>query len=168
MKRGVDYIGVGLGAVKSINIKDRKIITICSSASFYKDVLTIERQLKKLGFKVKIPQTANKMKKSGNFNVDHYKTWFNNNDDYTKKTKFMNGHFKKVVQAHAILVVNNEKHGIAGYIGGNVLMEMTLAHYFKKKIFIWNNINSGLPIEEEVRGLNPVFIQQDVSKIVLQ
>lgn len=147
--------------------KTNKVITICSSASFYKNVLEIEKQLKKLGFKVKIPQTAIKMRKSGNFNVEDYKTWFKNKEDYKRKTKFMNDHLKKVIQADAILVVNNEKNGIPGYIGGNVLMEMTLAHHLKKKIFIWNEATSDLPIEEEVRGLNPVFIHQDVSQIFI-
>lgn len=149
-------------------MKTNKIITICSSASFYKEVLEIEKELKKLGFKVKIPHTANKMKRSGNFNVEDYKTWYKNGADYKKKTKLMNQHFKKVMQADAILVVNNEKRGISGYIGGNVLMEMTLAYHLKKKIFIWNEVASDLQIEEEIRGVNPIFINQDLLKIVIK
>ncbi len=129
--------------------------------------MEIEKQLKKLGFKVKIPHTANKMKRSGNFNVDDYKTWYKNKEDYRNKTKLMDQHFKKVSQADAILVVNNEKRGISGYIGGNVLMEMTLAHFLKKKIFIWNEITSDLQIEEEIRGVNPIFIEQDLLKIII-
>ncbi len=143
-----------------------KVIAICSSVSFYKDVLEIGKQLKNLGFKVKLPQTANNMKKSGNFDVGQHKTWLKNKDDYRKKAKLMNSHFRKVVEADAILVINNDKNGIKGYIGGNTLMEMTLAHYFKKKIFIWNEIGD-LPIEEEVRGLNPTFIHQNLSKITI-
>lgn len=145
--------------------ENKKTITICSSASFYKDVLVIARKIKQLGFKVAIPKTANKMKESGNFNVADYKTWFTNQDDYKKKTKLIDSHFKKIVESDAILVVNNKKHGISGYIGGNTLMEMALAHYFKKKIFIWNDIDSDLAFEEEVKGLNPIFIQQDLSRI---
>ncbi|MBI2028357.1 MAG: hypothetical protein HYT07_01990 [Candidatus Levybacteria bacterium] len=147
--------------------KSNKTITICSSASFYKDVLEIERKLKKLGFQVKIPQTAYKMQKSGNFKVEDYKTWFRNKDDYRRKTKLMNDHFKKVIQGDAILVINKEKKGIAGYIGGNTLMEMTLAYYHKKKIFIWDEIDSSLPIEEEVRGLNPIFVEKNLSRIII-
>lgn len=148
-------------------MKKIKTITICSSASFYREVLEIEKQIKKLGYKVEVPQTAKKMEKNNNFNVDYYKTWFKNKEDYKKKTKLMNDHFKKVVEGDAILVVNNEKNGIKGYIGGNALMEMTLAHYFKKKIFIWNDIANGSSFEEEIKGLNPVFIHQDLSKIII-
>lgn len=147
--------------------KTPKVITICSSLSFYREVLQIEKQLKKLGYRVIIPQTAKKMEKNNNFRADYYKTWFKNKTDYKKKTELMNDHFKKVVEGDAILVVNNEKNGIKGYIGGNALMEMALAHYFKKKIFIWNDIASNLPFEEEIRGLNPIFINQDLSKIII-
>lgn len=77
----------------------------------------------------------------------------------------MNDHFKKVLEADAILVVNNEKNGIPGYIGGNALMEMTLAYHYKKPIFLWNDITSQLSIEEEIRGLNPIVIHQDLMKI---
>lgn len=146
-------------------MRNKKIITICSSASFYKEVLEIEKQLKKLGFKVKIPKTANIMKRNGNFNVSDYKTWYKDKNDYKKKTALMNGHFKKVLEADAILVVNNEKNGISGYVGGNALMEMTLAYHYKKPIFLWNDVTSKLSIEEEVRGLNCIVIEQDVKRI---
>lgn len=142
-----------------------KIITICSSASFYKLVFEVEKQLKQQGFKVLIPATAYKMKKNGNFNVKHYKTWLINKNDYSRKTKLMDDHFKKVVTSDAILVINERKNGISGYIGGNVLMEMALAHYHKKKIFLWNDIPSKLSFEEEIRGVNPIVIQQNISKI---
>jgi hypothetical protein len=48
----------------------------------------------------------------------------------------MKGHFKKVLDSDAILVTNFEKNGVEGYIGGNVLMEITLAFHYKKPIFI--------------------------------
>ena len=151
-----------------IKIKPKKIITICSSASFYKDVLEIEKKLKHLGYKVKIPKTANKMKKNGNFNVADYKTWYKNKDDYKKKRALMDHHFKKVLEADAILVVNNEKNGIKGYVGGNALMEMTLAYHYKKPIFLWNEVIDKLSIAEEVHGLNPTIIEEDITKIKIK
>lgn len=143
----------------------KKVITICCSTNFYKDVLGIEKELKKLGFKVKIPYTARKMQKTGNYNIDDYKTWFVNNADYKIKTKLMDGHFKKVLQADAVLVVNGEKNGIKGYIGGNALMEITLAYHYKKPIFIYNEISEDLNIKEEIYGVNPIFIIEDLNLI---
>lgn len=142
-----------------------KTITICSSASFYKQVIEIQKDLKKLGFKVLIPKTANKMRRNNDFDVSHYKTWYKNAADYTKKKRLMVGHFKKVIEADAILVVNEEKHGMPGYIGGNVLMEMVMAFHYKEKIFILNPISPDLSIKEEVLGLFPIFINGDLTKI---
>ncbi|OGY21891.1 MAG: hypothetical protein A2113_01015 [Candidatus Woykebacteria bacterium GWA1_44_8] len=143
----------------------KKIITICSSAAFYKDVIEIEKELKKLGFKVKIPKTANKMRKANNFDVNFYKTWFNNKADYNIKRQLMKDHFNKVIEADAILVLNKEKNGVAGYIGGNGLMEMTIAFHYKKPIFIYDSISDDLNIAEEVYGLNPIFINKDLNLI---
>jgi len=142
-----------------------KNITICSSASHYKQVIEIERELKNLGFKVKIPKTANTMKKNGDFDVSHYKTWFKDKNDYHKKTKLMLAHFKKVVESDAILVTNFEKNGIKGYIGGNALMEMLVAFLNKKPIYIYNKPSNKLSIIEEIYGLKPIIINSDLSNI---
>lgn len=50
-------------------------VVLCSSASFYKQVLEVRDQLKALGFKVLAPLTAGKMERSGDFKVETYKTW---------------------------------------------------------------------------------------------
>ena len=149
-------------------MKNKKIITICSSASFYKDALGIAEKLKKAGYKVKLPKTANIMKRSGNFNVDYYKTWYKNANDYHKKKKLMDEHFKKVVESDGILVVNMEKNGVAGYIGGNVLMEMVIAYHYKKPIYLWNKTDDKSPFEEEIKGMGSVYLNQDLSRIKLK
>lgn len=142
-----------------------KTITICSSASHYRQVLEIEKDLKKLGFKVKIPKTANTIKRNNDFDVSHYKTWFKNKNDYHKKTKLMLGHFKKIIEADAVLVANFEKNGTKGYIGGNALMEMLVAFLNKKPIYIYNRPSSKLSVIEEIYGLKPKIINGDLTKI---
>lgn len=142
-----------------------KTIAICTSASFYKECLDIAKELKRLGFKVKIPKTALTMKRKNNFNVEDYKTWFKNNDDYKLKKDLMKLHFKKIIESDAILVLNNEKKGTKGYIGGNTLMEATIAFHYKKPIFILNEISDDSNIKEEILGMQPVFIKGDLRKI---
>lgn len=145
----------------------KKIITICASASHYNNVLGIEKELKKLSFKTKIPQTAKTMQRTNNFNVSTYKTWYKNKKDYSKKTKLILAHFKKILNSDAILIVNMDKNGIRGYIGGNTLMEMAIAFHYKKPIFIYNDISEDLQIKEEIYGVNPKFIKGDLNKIKL-
>ena len=67
-------------------MKKPMTITICSSASFYKQVIEAEKALKEMGFKVFVPLTAGKMKRSGDFRVETYKTWFKDPDSYKRKT----------------------------------------------------------------------------------
>lgn len=148
---------------KSSNSK--KTITICSSASFYRDVIEIERELRNIGFKVKVPETAIKMKKAYDYDVKHYKIWFGDKSQYKKKTILMKNHFKKVIDSDAILMINKEKNGMKGYIGGNGLMEMTIAFHYKKPIFIYEKISDDSPISEEIYGLNSIFIDKDLTAI---
>lgn len=140
-------------------------ITICSSASAYKQVVDIETQLKTLGFDVIIPKTARVMAESGDFDVSHYKTWFGNADDYVKKADYMRAHFQEIERGDAILVANYEKHGAANYIGPNVLMEMGIAFYFNKPIYILNDLPENSPFEEELKGFMPSILHGDLSLI---
>lgn len=149
--------------MKKLSNSKIKTITICSSAAFYKDVIELEKELKELGFKVKVPKTAKRMQRENNFDVNHIKTWYKNKADYRIKRRLMNDHFRKVMEADAILVLNKEKNGVAGYIGGNGLMEMTIAYHYKKPIFIYDAISDKLNIAEEVYGLNPIFINKDLG-----
>lgn len=63
------------------------------------------------------------------------------------------------------MVVNLEKKGMKGYIGGNTLMEMGLAFFLKKPIFIYRPISEELVHKEEIYGLLPIFINGDLEKI---
>jgi hypothetical protein len=132
-----------------------------------KEVLEIEKELKKLGYKVIVPKTALKMKKANNYDVNYWKPWYKNSRDYKIKKELMDDHFKKVLKSDAILVVNNKKHGLKGYIGGNTLMEMTLAYYSKKPIFILNEISKNSPIKEEIFGINSIFLNGKIENIKL-
>lgn len=145
----------------------KKIITLCSSASFYKQVIEAEEELQKRGFRVLIPDTAKLMKQRNNFDVSAYKTWFTNDSDWDKKTELMEGHFRKILEGEAILVLNYEKNGMAGYIGGNVLMEMAIAFHYKKPIFVLHPVNEKLPVYEEVLGMKPMFLKGELKNLEL-
>lgn len=118
-----------------------------------------------MGFKTKVPKVARLMGKTGNFDVDEHKTWLRNPNDFKMKTHLMNLHFQKVKDAHAVLIVNYTKNGKEGYIGGNGLMEMTLAYLDKKPIFVLNKPEENLAVYEEVVGMNPIFLEGDITKL---
>ncbi|KKW12535.1 MAG: hypothetical protein UY50_C0006G0050 [Parcubacteria group bacterium GW2011_GWA2_49_9] len=143
----------------------KKTIIICSSASFYRQALEVEKLLRKRGFRALVPFIAKRMKRSGNFEVSTYKTWYANSNDWNKKTALMKRHFKKVLEGDAVLVLNYRKNKTDGYIGGNVLMEMALAFHYKKPIFILHPVTAALPLYEEVMGVQPIFLNGDLRHL---
>jgi diphthamide synthase subunit DPH2 len=142
-----------------------KTIAICCSASFYRQALEAQEILQHQGYKVYIPYTAGIMKKRGDFKVEHYKTWYKNPKDYTRKARLMRLHFSKILKSDAIVVLNYEKKGMKGYIGGNTLMEMAIAFHYKKPIYVLNPVDKTSLLYEEILGMNPVFLQGNLKKL---
>ena len=145
----------------------KKTIVICSSANFFEHSFEISILLKKTGYKILVPITIRKMKKSGNFNAENYKTWHKDSRTFKRKTYLMKNHFDKIASSDAILVVNDEKRRIKGYIGASALMEMGLAFYLNKPIFVLNDVHEGMSVYEEVKAMNCIIIDGDLSKIKL-
>lgn len=143
-----------------------KSITLCSSASFFKEGLKIRDKLKKLGFKVIVQHAARVMEKTRNYRISSYKTWSKNPKLFSRKARLMMKHFRAVEKGDAILVVNLKKKGMDGYIGGNVLMEMGLAFYLGKPIFLLNPISKKSPLYEEVMGVVPKVLGGEFSKLM--
>jgi hypothetical protein len=140
-------------------------IVLCSSAAFYEHVNELADELSKRGFTAVVPITARRMREAGDYDVSHYKTWYEDEGDYHKKAELMRKHFDEVAAGDAILVVNDEKHGIPGYIGPNVLMEMGLAFHLHKSIYVLNPATTDMPLYEEVMGMGSVILDGDLTKI---
>jgi len=145
--------------------KIKKTIVICSSASFYSQVVEVQKQLKDLGFKVRVPLTVNKMVKSNDFKVETYKTWMERPEDYKRKAYLTKKHFNEVEKGDVVLILNYKKNGKDGYIGGAVLSEIAIAFYLKKPIYILNPIDESSSFKEELYGMFPVILSGDLSKI---
>lgn len=146
--------------------KKIKSIILCSSISFSKQNWDIKQKLEKTGFKVIIEHTAKAMKRTGNWRGTDYKRWYQDPKLFREKAKLMKRHFDAIAKGDAILVVNLKKKGIEGYIGGNVLMEMGLAFYLKKTIFLLNPVSKNSPFYEEVMGMMPKVLGGEFSKLM--
>ena len=143
----------------------KPVIVICSSAAFYQKVNDLATELEKLGFTAVVPRTARTMAEKGDYDVSHYKTWYENDADYTKKADYMRWHFEEIEKGDILLVVNEEKHGVANYIGPNVLMEMALAFYFKQPIYLLHDFPEESSFIEEIKGMGSIPLHGDLSKI---
>jgi len=142
-------------------------ITICSSVAFYKQVIEARNQLEAMGYEVIVPEVAKRMEAANDYVVEHFKPWFADPNDYPKKGEFMRGHFEEVAKGDATFVMNYQKNGVDNYIGGNVLMEMGLAFYLKKPMFILNEAPTESAFLEEILGLGCTILHgklEDIAK----
>ena len=144
-------------------------ITICGSIAFQDEVLSVKEQLEKLGHEVKLWPSRLKDENGKPISVtEYYKIRHSANNDekwvWDRKAEAVLEHFEKVAWSDAILVANYDKKDVKGYIGGNTLMEMGLAFFLKKKIYLLNQVPE-LPYKEEILGVKPIIINGDLSKI---
>lgn len=140
-------------------------LAICSSASFYTQVIAASYDIEKLGIRVTLPKTAAKMKADGHENIEAITDWSKAPSGYHGKAMLIREHFKVIEESDAILVMNYEKHGMKNYIGPNVLMEMSVAFYLRKPIYILNRIPENSPLIDEILGLEPIVLGGDISRL---
>jgi hypothetical protein len=140
-------------------------LAICSSASFYKAVIGLSYEIERLSIDVVLPKTAEKMKQEGLEKVEVITDWAKSPLGYHGKSQLIRQHFEEITACDAILVTNYMKHGKSNYIGPNVLMEMAIAFYLKKRIYVLNEAPEGSPLIDEILGLEPIFLKRDVTQI---
>lgn len=151
-------------------------ITICGSIGFYKEMESARDELIKLGHEVKIPELALEASEEyGGGKKVYFGQYIEQNggidafpaghEIWNLKENAINDHFEKIEWCEAVLIINNEKRGVTGYIGGNTLIEIGLAFYLKKKIYILNHVSAELSYKQEIMGMKPVMLEGDFKRI---
>jgi len=143
-------------------------IAICSSAIFVKESYEIKEKLEEMGHEVFIFPREVELNGRKLYVTEFYRMrkedYFN--DEYWKlKSKLINEHIEKIERSDAILVLNLDRDGNEGYIGGNTFLEIGIAYYLSKKIFLWKKPAEDLPYFEEIMALNPVIINENIEEI---
>ncbi len=145
-------------------------VCVCSSMSFYDRFAPLREQLELLGHSVLIPELRMKQGEV-RLSVREYmeinggsSAFPSGHEIWEYKTTAIREHFKKIDQSDCILVVNYEKKGISGYIGGNTFLEMGYAFGIGKKIYILNDIPQ-TDFGEEILGMQPIVLKGDISKL---
>jgi hypothetical protein len=81
-------------------------------------------------------------------------------ETFTKiKNRLTKENFQNVEHCDILLIINYSHRGIKNYIGGNSFMEMVIAFYLKKPIYLLNDIPEGMTYTEEVKSLYPTVIR---------
>ena len=137
-------------------------IIICGSMTFAKQMKEIKQGLEKLGHNVILPVDT-EMCISDPLRIDNLDA----NYRYCIENNIMKEHFEFIEKADAVLILNHKKNDIDGYVGTSTLMELALAHYFDKKIFLLNDLPDPREARwaHEVRIMQPKVIKGDLTKI---
>ena len=102
-------------------------IIICGSISAAAEILEIKKRLEQMGNEVEIPH--------GVKNKEFWdRTELPSQEKAEDKVKhdLIRGYYEKIKDYDCVLVVNPEKRGVMGYIGGNTLIEMAFGHVLNK------------------------------------
>lgn len=151
-------------------------ITICGSIAFYSEMEKIKKSLEANGHEVFIPLLNNEAPaEMGGGKTIYFGKYVEDNGGidafppdhelWNLKENAIRDHYEKIEWCDAIIISNHEKKGIEGYIGGNTLIEMGVAFFLKKPIYILNPVSSELSYKQEIYGMKPIFLNGDVSTI---
>ncbi|MGE5425645.1 MAG: hypothetical protein ACM3PZ_01035 [Bacillota bacterium] len=151
-------------------------ITVCGSIAFYQDMERLKEVLEARGHEVFIPLLSNGVPAEiGGGKVLNFVKYVDDNGGidafppghelWNLKESAIHDHFDKIEWCDAIIVSNHEKKGISGYIGGNTLIEIGVAFFLKKQIYILNPISSELSYRKEIYGMKPTLINGDLNLI---
>ena len=134
-------------------------ITICGSMQFHKEMAKVRGLLTERGFTVYVPGELDDLAKNESYME-------NDEDRITAKIEydFIREHFKKIESADAILILNYEKKGIKGYIGGNTFLEMGYAFGLGKIIFLLYPVPE-MDYKTEMNAIQPIVLSGDLSKL---
>ena len=121
-----------------------KNIVLCGSMKVKDKIIEKANELEKMGFNVLLPVECMQ-------GID--------------KIIASRAHMDRVVDPNnkIILIINETKNGIENYIGANSFAEIAFGFYFKKKIYLLNDIYE--PYKDELIGWKVIPLKGNLSKI---
>ena len=126
---------------------------------FHDEMLKTKMKLESMGHMVFVPSGAyDKSRNEYYVDTDEERITVKIEHDLIRE------HFRYIEQSDAILILNYQKKGIDGYIGGNTFLEMGHAFGLGKMIYLLNPIPE-MDYKIEMHAMQPVALDGDLSKI---
>lgn len=126
------------------------IITVHASLDFRHKMLAVRDFLEASGFKVILPELRR---------FQHIRDELGDDRRFTQiKASLTKQNMENVEKCDCLLILNYSHRGIKNYIGGNSFLEMVVASYLGKRIYLLNDIPTNMPYTEEIKALRPIVI----------
>lgn len=140
-------------------------IMICGSMAFAKEMQAAQAALRAVGHEVQVPCDTDSHVSNPALR-DDLETDFKHclESDVMRKCFDLIGSW-----ADAVVVLNYPKNGLDGYIGTSTLMEMGLAYYLRKKIYLLfaPPTTQQARWAHEVRVFQPTVLEGDLTKVIM-
>jgi hypothetical protein len=81
------------------------------------------------------------------------------------KTRLTRENMSNVERCDVLLILNYDHRGYANYVGGNSFLEMVVAFFLGRPIFLLHNIPENMPYSEEIKALEP-FVAGSLENFV--
>jgi non-canonical (house-cleaning) NTP pyrophosphatase len=129
-------------------------ISICGSMHHIDAMLEAKQTLERQGYEIETPSLSE--------TTDYGSL---SSEERVKRKDFLiREHLNKISTSDAVLIFNEEKKGIKGYIGGNTLMEMAFAYAQSLEIFLYQPAPD-LSYKDEVQGMKPIVLNGNIQAI---
>lgn len=141
-------------------------VIICGSISAAEEILAAQRELEALGHEVEVPlsvKDAALRRKDAELRERGARE--GERADVKIEHDLIRGHYEKMKRADAVLVVNPERKGIPGYIGGNTFIEMAFAHVLRKPLSCLHALPE-MAYSSELIAMRPRILDGDVRNLV--
>lgn len=137
-------------------------ILLVGSTSFYGKIEEIKKELIKRNFEVEMPNCYD----DPVTNEDNKKMTDEEYNEFFKRMYYESR--DKISKIDAILVLNYDKTKdgklYKNYVGASTFLEMYEAFMQNKKIYMLNGYPDNI-LYDEIKGFNPVIIDNDINKI---
>ena len=137
-------------------------IMICGSMTFSKEMVEAKKKLESLGHTIALPCDIDTHLQDEGFIDDLEKDYL-----HCVENNVMKKCMDFIAESEAVLVLNYPKNGIDGYIGTSSLMEIGLAYYLGKRIFLLHEPPHPTKARwaHEVKIIKPTVINSDFERI---
>ena len=124
-----------------------------------KEMVETEKKLKELGHEIVLPDFTYDYAVMDS--IDKVRT-----ESVRNKVEYdlIRSYYQKIKKADVILVVNVERKGIQGYIGGNSFLEMGFVFVLSKPIYLLHQIPD-VGYRDEIEAMKPIVLNGNLQKI---
>lgn len=135
---------------------------ISGSMAFAKEMIDTQKKLEAMGHEVGLPFETEIHLDKPEFVDD-----LSGNLQYCIDNDVIRKSFDFIASADAIVVLNHPRKGVDGYIGTSTLMEIAIAYYLHKKIYLLNSVPhfDSVRWAHEIAIMQPTIINGDLSLI---